>query len=142
MAQRIKGQETSLFIMNNGVEVAALHDVRNFTMTPSFDKLEEKYLGETSNRFDEIFKGVNFEFEVHLESGGFTDFVNAVKDRAQRRTAGTIINVSTILNFPNGDRKKVILRDCYFADMPFNVASRTDYASLKFSGSASDFEAI
>ena len=142
MAQRLKGQETNIFVMNQGVEVAALSDVRNFTMTPNFDKLEEGYLGETTNRFDEIFKGINFDFEVHVEDGGFLDFVNAVKDRAQRRTPGIAINIATVLNFPGGTRKKIVLRDCFFADMPFNVGSRSDYASVKFSGSASDFDVI
>jgi len=142
MAQRLKGQETTIFVMKDGVNVTTLTDIRNFTMTPNFDKLEEGYLGETTQRYDEIFKGCNFDFECHLEEAGFTDFIVAVKERATRRTPGTVINISCSLSFANGQRRRIILRDCFFADIPFNVGSRSDYASIKLSGSASDFDTI
>lgn len=142
MAQRIKGQEIFVTLMKDGAQVAALNDIRNFTLTPNFDKKEEGYLGETNNRYDEIFKGVSFEFEAHVEQAAFIDFMQAIKERAARRTPGTVINIFATLNFPGGDRARIVMRDCFFADMPFSVGSRSDYASVKFSGSAGDFEKI
>jgi hypothetical protein len=142
MAQRLKGQDCTITIMKYGAQVATLTDIRNFTLTPNFDKLEEGYLGETTNRFDEIFKGLSFDMEAHVEESGFVDFITAVKDRATRRTPGTVINVFATLNFPNGSRARIVIRDCFFADMPFNVGSRSDYGSVKISGGAADFEKI
>ena len=142
MAQRIKGQEISATILVNGVEQATLRDIKNLSITPNFDKLAEGYLGETSDRYDEIFKGVGFEMEVHLEDDSAIKFIETVKDRAQRRTPGVVINIFATLNFANGSRPRIIMQDCFFADMPFNVGSRADYASVKLSGSCTDFKRI
>ena len=142
MAQRLKGQETVLTVLVNGTEQVSLHDVKNFSITPNFDKLEEGYLGETTNRFDEIFKGCGVELEVHTEDEGVFAFLEAVKDRAQRRTPGTVINIMATLQYPNGQRPRIVLRDVFFADLPFNIGSRSDYASFKISGSCSDFKRI
>ena len=142
MAQRLKGQEVTITVMQDGVEVASLRDTKNFTLTPNFDRLAEGYLGETSDRYDEIFKGVSFELEAHLEDPGFVTFIEAVRNRAQRRTPTTGINIFATLNFPDGQRVRIVLRDCFFADIPFNVGSRSDYGSVKLSGAASDFERI
>ena len=142
MAQRLKGQEISLSVLVNGVEQVSLHDVKSLSITPNLDVLEEGYLGETSNRFDEIFKGVKVELDVHTEDEGVFAFMEAVKDRAQRRTLGTAINIQTTLQYANGQRPRIVLRDVFFADIPFNVGSRSDYASIKLSGSCSDFKRI
>ncbi len=142
MAQRLKGQEVNITVMLDGVEQLSLRDVKNLTITPNFDRLTEGYLGETTDRYDELFKGVAVEFEVHTEDPGFVDFIAAVKNRATRRTPNTVINIFATLNFPSGQRVRIVLRDCFFADLPFNVGSRSDYGSVKLSGAASDFEKI
>lgn len=140
MAQRIKGQEVTIFVQNQGVPVASLTDIQNFSLTFNFDKLEEGYLGETFSRFDEVFKGANFDFEVHVEDPDFTKFVDVVYGRAIRRESATEINIGAILLFPSGRSRKILLKDCFFADVPVNVGGRTNYVSVKFSGSASSFE--
>jgi hypothetical protein len=142
MAQRLKGQEIVATVLVNGVEQISLHDVKSLSITPNLDVLEEGYLGETTNRFDEIFKGVKIELEVHTEDEGVFAFIEAVKNRAQRRTPGTTINIQTTLQYANGQRPRIVLKDVFFADSPFNVGSRSDYASLKLSGSCSDFTRI
>lgn len=142
MSQRIKGQEIFVSVLVNGVEQASLHDIKSFSITPNFDVLEEGYLGETSNRFDEVFKGVGVEMEVHTEDEGVFAFLEAVKDRAIRRTPGTTINIQATLQYANGQRPRIILKDVFFADLPLNIGSRTDYASFKLSGKCSDFKRI
>lgn len=142
MAQRLKGQEVSITVMKDGVAVTSLSDIRNFTLTPNFDRLTEGYLGETTDRYDEMYKGISFELEAHLEEPGFVDFIEAVRDRARRRIPDTKINIFATLNFPNGQRVRIVLQNCFFADMPFNVGSRQDYGSVKLSGAAEDFEKI
>ncbi len=142
MAQRLKGQEIFVAVLVNGAQQISLTDVKNFSITPNFDKVEEGYLGETTNRFDEIFKGCGVELEVHTEDEGVFAFLEAVKDRAQRRTPGTVINIIATLQYPNGQRPRIVLKDVFFADLPFNVGSRSDYASFKISGSCSDFKRI
>lgn len=142
MALRIKGQEISLLIVTNGQVEAELNDIRSLTITPRFDLLEENYLGETSTRYDEIFKGCSFDMELHYETQAVLTFIETIKARAQRRTPGTVVNIKTTLNFANGQRPKIILKDCFFADLPLGFAGRSDYGTLKISGGCVDFNRI
>lgn len=136
--QRIKGQETQVVIVVDGVPQTSLSFVRSLTITPRFDKLEEGYLGEFSQKFDEIFQGVDFSMELNFNDPGVIDFMLKVKDRAQRRTPGTVINMNTTLSFPNGTRTTVTLSDCFFANMPIGFGSRSDYGTFSIDGSCAD----
>lgn len=142
MAQRIRGQEIDATVVVNGVPTTSFTDIRSFEVTPRFELLEEEYLGETSMRFDEIFNGVAFTMELHLETAGALAFIAVVKARAQRRTPGTTINVKATLNFPNGQRPRVVLKDCFFSDFSLNFASRSDYGTLRVEGRCTDFQVI
>lgn len=142
MAQRIRGQEVKVFVLVNGDTNTSLTDVRNFEVTPKFTKLEEGYLGETSKRYDEIFEGLDFSLELHTEDPGVLDFISVVRERAVDRTSKTVINIQSLLQFANGSQRNVILKDCYFENMPINVGGRSEYVSLKLAGSCSDFETI
>ncbi len=142
MAQRIKGQEVELLFVVNGQVQASLTDIRSFNVNPRFELKEEDYLGETSTRFDEVFKGVAFDMELHFEDAGVFQFIEKIKARAQRREPGTVINVKATLNYPNGDRPRIILKDCFFGDLPIGFGSRTDYGTLKIDGRCTDFQRI
>lgn len=136
--QRIKGQETTVEIVTNGVPQASLNIVRSLTITPRFEKKEEGYLGEYQQRFDEMFLGVDFALELNFGDDGVLKFMQEVKNRAQRRTPGTVINMNTTLRFPSGQVKAVTLTDCYFGDMPIGFGSRSDYGTFSIDGSCSD----
>lgn len=142
MAQRIKGQEVELLIVTNGVPTTSLTDIRSFTVTPRFELKEEGYLGETSMRFDEIFNGVSFDMELHFEDDGIFDFIQTIKDRAERRVPGTTINVKATLNFPNGQRPRILLKNCFFGETPIGFGSRSDYGTFKLDGRCTDIAVL
>ena len=142
MSQRIKGQEVEVLIVVNGVPQVTIADVRSFNVTPRFEIKEEQYLGETSMRFDEIFNGVTFDMELHFENQDVFTFVQTIKDRASRRTPGTVINVKATLNFPNGQRPRIILKDCFFGDTPVGFGSRSDYGTFKIDGRCTDISVL
>jgi hypothetical protein len=130
MAQRIKGQEVRIiFTSPVGVETS-LTDITSFEVEPQLEILSEGYLGETTERKDDIFKGVRGRAELHLESQEYFQFVQRVLDRSQRRTAADgKFNVVATLSFPNGQRPRVLLDDVFFGPPPVNVSSREDYVS-------------
>ena len=142
MSQRIKGQEVEVLIVVNGVPQVTIADVRSFNVTPRFEIKEEQYLGETSMRFDEIFNGVTFDMVLHFENQDVFTFVQTIKDRASRRTPGTVINVKATLNFPNGQRPRIILKDCFFGDTPVGFGSRSDYGTFKIDGRCTDISVL
>lgn len=142
MAERIKGQETEVMLLVDGKTQAALTDVKSFEMAFMLDILSEGYLGETTERKDTIFKGVRGNLELHFESADVFKFFTAVVDKARRRTPGTKINVKTTLNFPGGDRPRVIIPNVSFGEIPISFGSRDDYGSIKLEWEAAEAQII
>lgn len=140
MSQRIKGQEISLNVVLDGAIQDSITDIRNFEVTPKIDILDEQYLGQTTDQFDEIFKGVHGKFDIHFESQDVFLFIQAVVNRARRRTPGTVVNIKATLNFPNGDRPRVALQNVFFADFPITFGSRSDYGQISMEFSASEVQ--
>ena len=140
--QRIKGQETEvLFVVNNAVE-SGFTDIQSFEMEQQTETLQEGYLGEKTDRYDEIMKGVSFSVGLHSSDPTVLTFMETVRDRATRRTPGTQINIKTTLNFPSGERARVILTDCFFDPMGINFGGRDEYGSTTVSGKCSSWRRL
>ena len=121
----------------NGSTLQQLDSIQDSEFTPKFSTLQEGYLGETTDRFDDVFHGLSGSFTCHMTTGAVFDIVQSIIDRARRRTPGVVFNLKTTLQFPNGERRKVIFSDLFFSDLPVNLPKRDQYASIKFSWSCS-----
>ena len=142
MAQRIKGQEVSLRIFINNVEQVSMVDVRSFELSAQLELKTEGYLGETTNRRDEIYNGVRGRMELHFEDAGVFTFMRSVIDRARRRTPGTRIDANATLSFPSGQKARVNFPDIFFGEIPTNFSSRSDYGAITVDFEAQDFSVI
>lgn len=140
--QRIKGQEVEVLLVVGGQARDTITDVRSFELALKFDLLQEGYLGETTDRYDEIFRGARGRMELHIENETIFTFFTSVLDRAQRRVPGTQINIKATLNFPNGDRPRVIIQNAFFGEMPLGFGSRSDYGAVTLEFSSSDIRVI
>ena len=130
MAQRIKGQEVRVVFTSPAGTETSLTDITSFEVEPQMEILSEGYLGETTERKDDIFKGVHGRMELHLESQDYFRFVQRIIDRSQRRSpADGRFNVIATLSFPNGQRPRVLLEDVYFGAPPISVGGREEYVS-------------
>lgn len=144
MAARIKGLESRIVMVSpNGTETS-LADVQSFEMTSMLDILSEGYLGETTERKDDIYKGIHGKMEIHLESQDYLRFIDLVEQRAKRRLpAATRFNVITTLVFPNGtDRPRVLIEDIFFGEIQTSIGSREDYVAVSFDFEASDYRKL
>lgn len=131
MAQRIKGQEVVLKFTNPQGDQRGLEDVLNFEAEVDIETLEEGYLGETANRYDDIYNGTSGTVELHLETGDYFDFVQLVKDRARRRDAASgKFSVTASFNFPNGERRRLTFEDIFFGPLPLRTPSRSEYVQV------------
>jgi hypothetical protein len=65
-----------------------------------------------------------------------------IVDKARRRTPGTKINVKATLNFPNGERPRVVIPDVEFGELPLNFGSRSDYGAVTLDFEASEAQVI
>jgi hypothetical protein len=139
-SQRLKGQEISLLIVRDGALEAELTDIQNFNAEFMLEQLAQGYLGEKTERHDEIYKGTKGDFEMHTHSQDWITFLAAIKDRAQRVTPDTVFNISAVLAYPNGQTPVVFFPDVKFGAMPLSVGSRDDYKKIKVDFVVDDFQ--
>jgi len=140
--QRIKGQEVEVRIVRGGEELTSITDVRSFEMAAQLEILSEGYLGETTDRKDEIYRGFRGSMELNFENGEILQLMRSVIDRARRREAGLQINIRATLNFPNGDTQSILLRDCFFGEIPVSFGSRGDYGTCSLTFEGSDYSLL
>jgi len=139
--QRIKGQEVSILVLKDG-EIQQFTDIQSFDFTQEMETTEEGYLGEKANRYDDMYKGYSFNIEMHNSSPELFSFLEVLKDRAQRRTPGVVINIKATLNYPSGERARVILNDAFFDSSGINFGGRDQYGSTTIPGKGSEFRVI
>lgn len=130
MAQRIKGQEVSLGFTGPNGSVNVGEAVQSFEAELDIQTLEEGYLGEVANRYDDIFNGVSGTVKVHMESSDWFRFTQAVQDRAQRRTAaGGKFSATATFAFPSGQRFRLTFEDIFFGALPVSSGGRAEYVT-------------
>lgn len=140
--QRIKGQEVEVLIIADGEVQETVTDVRSFEVAAKIETKEESYLGEKTNRYDEIFNGCRGRMDLHFENPDIFALMFKIIDRAKRREPGNQINIKATLNFPNGDKSLVLIQDAFFGEIPFNFGSRSDYGSTTLDFQASDIKVL
>lgn len=139
--QRIKGQEVELNVVAGGALVV-FTDVQSFEMMQVTETKEEGYLGEKGDRYDEFYKGYTGSFKMHNSSPELFNFLQTIKDRAQRRTPGVVINIKATLNYPSGARARVMLADAFFDEAGINFGSRADYGETTFNFKGSNYRVL
>lgn len=138
--QRLKGQEVEVRIIVDGVLSDAFTSIGSFNETLKLEKKEEGFLGETTNRYDEIFNGFDGAMEIQVSNQRWMQFQAQIKSRARREQPNLQFNVVVTDFYPNGDTPTRTYVDVFFGPQPRSVASRGDYVkvSLDFSSSDSD----
>lgn len=126
---RVRGQEVSVQVVQNGKIVAELTDVKSFDVEFQMDVMKEGYLGEFTDRRDDMFKGISGKIEFHIENNAPFDFINAIVQRSQSRVKGMQFNVQSTINLPNGQVKRLLVNDIFFSNVPVNVSGRSDYVT-------------
>lgn len=139
---RIKGQEVEIIIVSGSTPLETITDVKSFEMAAQLEILREGYLGETTDRRDEIYRGVRGRLELNFENDDILALMRQVVDRARRREAGLKINIKATLVFGNGDRPRVTIPNVFFGEIPMSFASRGDYGSITLDFEAEDFSII
>ena len=135
---RLKGQEVEVLLVVAGTPKDTITTIRNFEVTAKVEKKEEAYLGQKTNQYDDIFNGVDGRMEVHTDSQDILPIIQSIIERARRREPGTKVNIKATLNYPNGDRPRVLLNDVFFGPFPINIPARGDYVTVGMDFSCSD----
>lgn len=135
MSQRVKGQEVRVTFTSPAGTETALSAVQSFEFEVQTEILSEGYLGETTERKDDIFKGTRGRMTIHIENQDYFRFVERVKNRSQRRTPSDArFSAVCAFQLPNGQRPRALLEDLFFGPLPVNVGGRDEYveATIEF----------
>lgn len=140
---RLKGQDTIITVLKDGDLQAKIDSITNTEVTFELDILTENYLGETSERYDTIFKGMTFKVEGHMTNKQAIEVSDSIVAKAQRRAGGAVrIDMATTLIFPNGDLVTISVPDLSFQSIPITQGGREEYVSFSWEGKASEYELI
>lgn len=139
-SQRVKGQEVTITITRGGVLEESLTDIHSLNLGFESEIKSKGYLGEKTDRKDDVYRGVKFDFEFHSHTQDWLTFVTALIDRQKRNTPDLVINISCTLEYPNLDNPTIFIPDAKFGPIDVNIADRTEYVNKKFAGAADDYD--
>ncbi len=131
-----------LRVTSGGILERTFTAIEMFTWTVFSEIIQKGYSGETTDRYDTIYKGTGFEWSMDAESADLFLLQQTIADAGARRGAATAtqINIAFVANFPNGQRPRVIIPDLKVADPSAGFQNRESYVTGKFSGKASFFK--
>jgi hypothetical protein len=135
---RLRGQEVEVRIVTNGTLENSITAVATFEETFKLEKKEDAFLGETNNRYDHIFQGIDGRMEFQVNSNDWMIFQNVIKAQAQRKTPGTKINLTRTDYYANGQTSIITYSDCKFGPSPTSVAGRGEFVKVSLDFSCSD----
>jgi hypothetical protein len=143
MAQRIKGQEVRWVLTGPVGRELQSGDAVSVEFTIQTEILSEGYIGETTNRRDDIFRGVAGNAEFHCENGEPFNLMQRIIDRSRRRDpASGVFNFTFGYSFPEGSRRRVVVQDVFFGEMPFRAPARDEYVTFTLPFEASQVQFI
>lgn len=142
MELRSRGEDVQFRVTKGGILLRTFTAFRSLTFTSMNAILSRGYLGESTNRRDDIFQGVGLAFEMDVESVEPLELMVAVRDRATRRSNpnSLIINATFIITYPSGERPRITTPDLKFGPMALAVAGREEYVGQSIQAECEDFK--
>lgn len=128
---RLKGQEISIRVVQAGNVIETIDSVMNFDDSVDIEVRQDGFLGETTDRFDDVYKGHTGNFEIQVRRASWYRFVEAVIDKTTRRTPDVVFNVVRTDLYPNGDTMVKTYTDVHWGAIPTTVASKDDFVKAK-----------
>ena len=133
----ILGQETELVITKDGRALTNLTSITDHNLSFKTEIVEEGFIGETTQRYDTVFNGIDGGFNMHFDTSEALEFINSIVDKARRRTPGSVVNIKTTLNFSSGRRARITIPDVAFGPFEMDFGGRTEYGTIALKYSAS-----
>lgn len=133
MGDRLKGQEVSIRVVDTGTLVASLDSMSSFNEEMKSEIKEDGFLGETTNRFDDIHNGFGGDFEFQFRRSDWVDFQLRVQARQQRRNPNIVFNVVRTDLYFDGTSTVFTYVDAKWGPMTSSVGSRADFVKGKAS---------
>jgi hypothetical protein len=122
-------------------DITTFDHIQSLDFSMDMEILEEGYLGQTANQFDDIYNGISGNLTAHMSNNEFWAFQEQVQFRAERRTAGPAANtqfsITTQFTLPTGELARVTIEDVHFGPVETSIGGREEYVELSVEFSAS-----
>ncbi len=128
---RLQGQDVSIRLVQAGTVVGEITAIGSMNSTVDLEVKQDAFLGEPTDRFDNVMHGHSGDAEFQLESSGWVAFQEAIISRADRSQPDLVFNVVETENYPNGDSVITTFTDVAFGANVKSIASRTDFVKIK-----------
>lgn len=135
---RLRGQEVEVRVILNGVPESNITAIATFEETFKLEKKEDGFLGETTNRYDHIFNGIDGKLEFQVNTNDWITFQNAIQSQARRKTPTTKIDLVRTDYYASGQTTIITYSDCKFGPQPTSVAGRGEFVKVSMDFSCSE----
>jgi hypothetical protein len=142
MAGRIKGQEVEIVMLVDGAPRENLKFAQSLDFTFMTERKQEGFIGETTDRFDTVFHGVEGKTQHQFDTPEPFNVVRLIVNKARNREPNTVFNLRCTLKFPNGQKARIVFRDVSFGALPFSVGNRTDYVKFSLDFACSEAQVL
>ena len=129
---RIKGQEISVRVVAAGALVASIDSVATMNDNDVLNLVNQGFLGETANRWDETFDGTTADFEIQLTKADAHDLDDQIKSKAKRETPDLVFNIVRTELYADGSSMIWTYPDVHWGGIGTTIASRGDYLKKKY----------
>lgn len=135
---QIRGQEVTIRITVDGQPLSGSWlKVKDFTVTPRTDLVEENYLGELQADLDVMHHGFDFSFSVDMRDRQVMDYISDLVQREEEQLGCPTVTLNVLYAFRDGSNP---VGETYF-DAVMKVADhsfggRTEYVSYSVEGKA------
>lgn len=135
---RIKGQDVTILLAQDGTLLDEFNEISSFEYTDELELISKGYLAQKSEKKDMIFKGVKGSFELDMSSQNIFRLRNAIVNKAKNITPDAEFNVSGVLAFPDGTTPTFAMQNVSFGPIPTNISARADYVKVKLEFACED----
>jgi len=129
--QRLKGQEVEIRVISNGDILHVIKAVGSFNEQVMLEALQDGFLGEVVDRFDDILKGYGGDTEFQIHTAVWSKFQEDIVSRAQRKYPNMQFNVGVTEFYSDGSTRALTYVDVQFGQQTLSIASRSDYVKVK-----------
>lgn len=154
MSSRIRGQEATVRIVVAdefaaafgifGQMAGSFFKVRDWTLTPRTDLVEQDYLGENFDDLDIQHHGYDFAFSVDELDAAPINYLSLItfKEENALPPASVTVAVTYVYREPATLPQTVLLIDCVLKQGERTVGSRKDYIQNTYEGKAKQRKVI
>jgi len=127
---RIKGSETNLSFVGPDGPIFAINRVKSHDTEFLGEILVEEYCGEDTPDYDEADMGVRARVLFHPDDPAVFLLYEQIILRRKRQASPTgKFSLASTYNFPDFGRRRVIVPNLFFGDLPMKVGGFKEFVS-------------